>query len=105
MRVIHRARGWSAVLTARGLRRSLPGDSPELVRHLHTLNAAGLLAPNHLADDGRSTASCPRCGRLTSVEAYGIPSVCTSCRTDWLAERAPSVAEWNHAVYRRSRDA
>jgi hypothetical protein len=85
--VIHRARGWSAVLTARGLRRSLPGDTPALVRYLHTLNAAGLLSPNHLADDGRPVASCPRCGRLTAVEAWGIPSVCTACRADWMSEQ------------------
>jgi hypothetical protein len=87
VRVIHRARGWSAVLKARGLRRGLPGDSPELVRHLHTLNAAGLLQPNHLADDGRPVAACPRCGRLTAVEAWGIPSVCTACRADWMSEQ------------------
>ena len=70
MTVIHRARGWSAVLTARGLRRALPGDSPELVRHLHTLTDAGLLPANHLADDHRPIGKCPRCGRLTAVEHW-----------------------------------
>jgi hypothetical protein len=88
MTVIHRARGWSAVLTARGLRRGLPGDSPELVRQLHMLNDAGLLPPNHLADDQRPKGKCPRCGRLTAVQRWwDSPSVCTACRAEWMSEQ------------------
>lgn len=92
MTVLHRARGWSAVLKARPLRRGLPGDSPALVKALHELNAAGMLSPNHLdrfypSGSPTSAAPCPRCGRLTAVEPWGIPSVCTACRAEWVSER------------------
>jgi hypothetical protein len=85
MKVLHRSRGWVAIWTGPTLRHALPGDTPELVRALHTLNRAGLLEPNHLARDFRPRGLCPRCGRQTSIEAYQIPTVCTACRGEWLA--------------------
>jgi hypothetical protein len=87
MRVLHRARGWTAVWAGFTCRRSLPGDTPELVQQLHALNAAGLLPPNCL-DESRPTGRCPRCGRLTAIaQWYDVPSVCTGCRADWMSDR------------------
>jgi hypothetical protein len=86
--VLHRANGWTAVL-AGGVtrRRSLPGDTSELVQQLHVLNAAGVLPPNHLAE-GFPHGKCPRCGRATALAGwYDVPSVCTGCRADWMSER------------------
>jgi hypothetical protein len=86
MTVLHRARGWTAIYTARtSPRRTLPGDTPELVRALHTLNRAGMLTPNRLARDFRPRGLCPRCGRQTAITDPGdIPSVCSACRAEWL---------------------
>jgi hypothetical protein len=99
--VLHRANGWTAVL-AGGVarRRSLPGDTPELVRQLHALNDAGLLPPNCL-DDSRPTGRCPRCGRLTAVaDWYDASSLCTACRGEPLAQ-VSDVVGVNRAAYRR----
>jgi hypothetical protein len=88
VRVLYRARGWTAVWAGFTCRRSLPGDTPGTVQALHALNAAGLLRPNAMAG-GWPSGPCPRCGRLTAVARWGdLPSVCTGCRSEWPAEPA-----------------
>jgi hypothetical protein len=83
MKVLHRARGWTAVWSGKlSLRRSLPGDTPELVAALHALNDAGLLPPNLGFSFHRGP--CPRCGRATAVGPGDSPSVCTACRAEWI---------------------
>jgi hypothetical protein len=64
----------------------LPGDTAELVRALHALNAAGLLEPNVYARGAR-TLPCPRCGRQTAVWGWRLPSVCTGCRAEYHRDR------------------
>jgi hypothetical protein len=64
----------------------LPGDTPELVRALHALNAAGLLEPNIYAADAH-TLPCPGCGRQTAVWRGQLPSVCTGCRAEYHRDR------------------
>jgi hypothetical protein len=86
-RAVRLRSGWSVNLaTGPGIRvkRVLPGDTPELVRALHTLNRAGLLVPNRLARDFWPRGLCPRCGRETAIERGAIPSVCSACRVGWL---------------------
>jgi hypothetical protein len=86
-KVLHRARGWSAVWSGRTLRRSLLGDTAVTVEALHALNVAGMLAPNCMAE-GWPVGNCPRCGRLTAVMNWGdMPTVCTGCRAARFGER------------------
>jgi hypothetical protein len=86
----------------------LRGETPETRRALHALNAAGLLGPNVYAK-GQRILSCPRCGRQTAVWGWGLPSVCTGCRVERLAQADTSFlrpgvlhpGEWNRLVYAR----
>jgi hypothetical protein len=101
VRVLRKVNGWTAYLRDRAPKRSLPGDTPELVEALHALNRAGALLPNCL-DDSRPAGRCPRCGRLTAIKHwYDIPSVCTGCRADGLVQ-VPAVVEWNQAAFARA---
>lgn len=82
--ILHRTRSWVAKwspwrITARY---SLLGDTPETVRAIHALNAAGLLKPNLIVGEFTRMGSCPRCGRDTAVTRWRAPSVCTGCRAD-----------------------
>jgi hypothetical protein len=88
--ILHRARGWHAVLTMRRSVRSLPGDTRALVAALHVLNDAGLLRLNEVTPSWASRAPCPRCGRLTAAGESDLPTVCAACRGEWLASRRPA---------------
>jgi hypothetical protein len=101
MKVLHRARGWHAVWTGRFGVRSLPGDTPELVKALHELSDAGLLPPNDVTPPWARRAPCPRCGRLTVAGESDPPTVCCSCRADWVGRHVLWDRSWSQAVHRQ----
>jgi hypothetical protein len=111
VRVLRRARGWSAAWkSSYRLRYKLPGDTSGLADALHALNGAGLLAPNatdrSITGSGRPrTGPCPRCGRQTACNYWDgeqwvttLPTVCTGCRAESLTQVAPQLAEWNRGA-------
>ncbi len=99
--IIHRARGWHAVFDPKpfGLQR-LPGDTPESLAALRALAHAGLLG--RPPGDWRCRP-CPRCWRPTPVAAdkdpdsgswtFTLPTVCTACRAEWLADHGVMQAD------------